>query len=72
MRLARVDSGVKLRGDASVMTYTGHAVKNTLIRCRFSPLATTGQVIFQIIYFIVSIKYIALYIYWLWKWVCRE
>ncbi len=26
------------------MTYAGHLVKNTLLRCRFSPRATTGQV----------------------------
>lgn len=26
------------------MTYTGHMVKHTLLRARFSPLATTGQV----------------------------
>ena len=35
----------KFKGDVSVMTYTGHVVHYTLIRCRFSPLATTGQVI---------------------------
>lgn len=63
MRLARLDSGVKLKGDVSVMTYTGHAVKNTLIRCRFSPLATTGQVIlsnnvFRCFYEICSVIYI--------------
>lgn len=29
--------------DDSVMTYRGHAVCMTLIRCNFSPLATTGQ-----------------------------
>lgn len=34
----------KLAGDVSVMTYTGHSVKNTLIRCHFSPYSTTGQV----------------------------
>ncbi|XP_019849571.1 PREDICTED: DDB1- and CUL4-associated factor 11-like [Amphimedon queenslandica] len=33
----------KLAGDVSVMTYTGHSVKNTLIRCHFSPYSTTGQ-----------------------------
>ena len=26
------------------MTYAGHMVKHTLLRCRFSPMATTGQV----------------------------
>ena len=35
---------VKLPGDTSVMTYTGHLVKHTLLRARFSPIATTGQV----------------------------
>ncbi|KAJ0411633.1 hypothetical protein ATCC90586_004102 [Pythium insidiosum] len=29
--------------DRSVMTYRGHLVSETLIRCHFSPLATTGQ-----------------------------
>lgn len=29
--------------DASVMTYRGHAVLSTLIRCHFSPAATTQQ-----------------------------
>ncbi|KAJ1027841.1 hypothetical protein NDA13_003294 [Ustilago tritici] len=29
--------------DCSVMTYRGHAVLKTLIRCHFSPLETTGQ-----------------------------
>lgn len=29
--------------DHSVMTYTGHKIKETLIRCHFSPAATTGQ-----------------------------
>ncbi|PWN53676.1 WD40 repeat-like protein [Violaceomyces palustris] len=29
--------------DCSVMTYRGHAVLKTLIRCHFSPMATTGQ-----------------------------
>ena len=29
--------------DCSVMTYRGHAVLQTLIRCHFSPAATTGQ-----------------------------
>nr|CAH7741944.1 unnamed protein product [Callosobruchus chinensis] len=33
----------KLEGDTSVMTYRGHVVRKTLIRCRFSPAATTGQ-----------------------------
>ncbi|KAK9880734.1 hypothetical protein WA026_013058 [Henosepilachna vigintioctopunctata] len=33
----------KLPGDTSVMTYKGHAVTKTLIRCRFSPMENTGQ-----------------------------
>ena len=34
----------KLPGDVSVMTYTGHRVQHTLIRCKFSPVASTGEV----------------------------
>jgi len=30
-------------GDTSVMTYTGHTVLQTLIRCHFSPMNNTGQ-----------------------------
>ncbi|RWS15823.1 DDB1- and CUL4-associated factor 11-like isoform X2 [Dinothrombium tinctorium] len=33
----------KLEGDTSLMTYRGHSVQQTLIRCRFSPAFTTGQ-----------------------------
>ncbi|CAH1170358.1 unnamed protein product [Phaedon cochleariae] len=33
----------KLEGDTSVMTYKGHVVIKTLVRCRFSPLHTSGQ-----------------------------
>ncbi|XP_053218783.1 DDB1- and CUL4-associated factor 11 isoform X2 [Podarcis raffonei] len=33
----------KLPGDTSLMTYRGHGVLHTLIRCRFSPLHSTGQ-----------------------------
>lgn len=32
-----------IKGDTSVMTYRGHSVLNTLIRCRFSPVHSTGQ-----------------------------
>lgn len=32
-----------LKGDKCVMTYRGHQVLNTLMRCRFSPSRTTGQ-----------------------------
>ncbi|XP_061121271.1 DDB1- and CUL4-associated factor 11 isoform X1 [Syngnathus typhle] len=33
----------KIAGDTSVMTYRGHGVLHTLIRCRFSPEFSTGQ-----------------------------
>ncbi|XP_039646857.1 DDB1- and CUL4-associated factor 11 [Perca fluviatilis] len=33
----------KLTGDTSVMTYRGHGVLHTLVRCRFSPEFSTGQ-----------------------------
>ncbi|XP_062916188.1 DDB1- and CUL4-associated factor 11 isoform X2 [Mobula hypostoma] len=33
----------RLPGDTSLMTYRGHGVLHTLIRCRFSPAFTTGQ-----------------------------
>jgi WD repeat-containing protein 23 len=39
----RNDISNKLKGDVSVMTYSGHMVKHTLIRCHFSPSFTTGQ-----------------------------
>ncbi|CAK9798391.1 DDB1- and CUL4-associated factor 11 [Anthophora quadrimaculata] len=32
-----------LEGDTSIMTYRGHSVLQTLIRCHFSPSFTTGQ-----------------------------
>ena len=38
-----VSSRRKVEGDTSVMTYSGHRVQQTLIRCQFSPLETTGQ-----------------------------
>ncbi len=47
--IARNECCKKLDGDTSVMTYSGHSVKNTLIRCRFSPLFTTGQVSLQLL-----------------------
>uniref|UniRef100_A0A8C9E3L8 DDB1 and CUL4 associated factor 11 n=1 Tax=Phocoena sinus TaxID=42100 RepID=A0A8C9E3L8_PHOSS len=34
---------LKLPGDSSLMTYRGHGVLHTLIRCRFSPTHSTGQ-----------------------------
>lgn len=37
------NSKQKLEGDTSIMTYRGHSVLKTLVRCRFSPIATTGQ-----------------------------
>ncbi|XP_068098555.1 DDB1- and CUL4-associated factor 11 isoform X1 [Hyperolius riggenbachi] len=33
----------RLAGDTSLMTYRGHGVLHTLIRCRFSPAYSTGQ-----------------------------
>lgn len=33
----------KIKGDSSLMTYRGHSIMNTLIRCRFSPAHSTGQ-----------------------------
>lgn len=33
----------RVDGDSSVMTYTGHTVLQTLIRCHFSPQFSTGQ-----------------------------
>ena len=33
----------KVEGDSSVMTYTGHTILQTLIRCHFSPQPTPGQ-----------------------------
>eukprot|EP00090_Calanus_glacialis_P045668 TRINITY_DN863_c0_g1_i4.p1 TRINITY_DN863_c0_g1~~TRINITY_DN863_c0_g1_i4.p1 ORF type:complete len:527 (-),score=158.04 TRINITY_DN863_c0_g1_i4:73-1653(-) len=36
-------SKAKVEGDSSVMTYTGHTVLQTLIRCHFSPQFSTGQ-----------------------------
>ncbi|XP_017753181.1 PREDICTED: DDB1- and CUL4-associated factor 11 isoform X2 [Eufriesea mexicana] len=32
-----------LEGDTSIMTYRGHSVLQTLIRCHFSPSSNTGQ-----------------------------
>ncbi|CAH1269756.1 DCAF11 [Branchiostoma lanceolatum] len=36
-------SSARLAGDTSLMTYRGHGVLHTLVRCRFSPVHTTGQ-----------------------------
>lgn len=36
-------SKTKILGDTSLMTYRGHSVLRTLIRCRFSPSFSTGQ-----------------------------
>jgi len=38
-----INSKAKVEGDTSVMTYTGHTVLQTLIRCHFSPEFSTGQ-----------------------------
>lgn len=35
--------GFKIDDDPSIMTYKGHSVFKTLIRCRFSPAHSTGQ-----------------------------
>jgi len=42
-RRSRDHSGEKHKLDKSLMTYRGHHVSDTLIRCRFSPYASTGQ-----------------------------
>ncbi|XP_060567782.1 DDB1- and CUL4-associated factor 11-like isoform X2 [Ruditapes philippinarum] len=39
----KMDKHRRLPGDTSVMTYKGHSVLHTLIRCHFSPEFTTGQ-----------------------------
>ncbi len=41
--LSRKDQRPSVRSDRSVMTYRGHTVLQTLIRCRFSPMHSTGQ-----------------------------
>lgn len=41
--LTKQDRRPVMRNDSSVMTYRGHTVLQTLIRCRFSPMSTTGQ-----------------------------
>jgi WD repeat-containing protein 23 len=33
----------RMMGDTSIMTYRGHTVRQTLIRCHFSPAHSTGQ-----------------------------
>ena len=33
----------RVEGDSSVMSYTGHTILQTLIRCHFSPQHSTGQ-----------------------------
>ena len=33
----------RVEGDSSVMSYTGHTILQTLIRCHFSPSHSTGQ-----------------------------
>ena len=38
-----VNKKKRVNGDSSVMTYRGHCVLHTLVRCRFSPAFTTGQ-----------------------------
>ncbi len=41
--LTRRERRPRIEHDSSVMTYRGHTVLQTLIRCRFSPVHTTGQ-----------------------------
>ena len=41
--LSSVQAKKCLEGDSSVMTYRGHSILHTLIRCHFSPRHTTGQ-----------------------------
>lgn len=36
-------SRTRVEGDSSVMSYTGHTILQTLIRCHFSPHHSTGQ-----------------------------
>lgn len=38
-----LSAGTPIEGDTSIMTYRGHVVVKTLVRCRFSPAETTGQ-----------------------------
>merc|ERR1711879_854795 len=38
-----IPSEVQHPNDRSLMSFTGHAVLQTLIRCRWSPMETTGQ-----------------------------
>ncbi|KAK4475636.1 hypothetical protein MN116_000907 [Schistosoma mekongi] len=40
---AKQNPAIPIRGDNSVLTLTGHKVRNTLIRARFSPSFNTGQ-----------------------------
>lgn len=39
----KVQSKKTLDGDSSVMTFRGHSILHTLVRCHFSPQHTTGQ-----------------------------
>ncbi|KAF9404598.1 hypothetical protein BGZ76_006897, partial [Entomortierella beljakovae] len=39
----RRSKSYKVKGDCSVMTFQGHKVLRTLIRCHFSPVSSTGQ-----------------------------
>lgn len=39
----KMDRHRRFEGDTSVMTYKGHSVLHTLIRCHFSPEFSTGQ-----------------------------
>ena len=44
LKLIKIAQGglARLKGDSSIMSYTGHSVLQTLIRCHFSPEHSTG------------------------------
>jgi hypothetical protein len=54
---------IKLAGDTSIMTYTGHSVLQTLVRCRFSPAYSTG--IRTCTYFITLLLFCCCISYWI-------
>lgn len=37
----------RMKDDHSIMSYSGHKVRQTLIRCNFSPLHSTGSLLFR-------------------------
>jgi WD repeat-containing protein 23 len=42
--------------DTSIMTYRGHSVLRTLIRCHFSPIATTSQRVRPLVPPLISLR----------------